>query len=228
MAAVAERNAGRRLFRPRLRPDQGQYDPSYRQFDVEGYRVYRGRTDSPNTLQLLAQFDKAGTQIYRLPRLHQPDPRLRAGAGDHGRMRRGLRTSPPGGRFPDSVGVELNGEIVQIKARRAAGAGRRNRDSHGLGYSCDRGRQRVPRACPTAACRSTSPTTAPRAGTVGAAQQRPLLLLGHRVRHQLVRLGTIEPRVAADHPAGYCRRRGHERGNSAELTTGIVRPRQRS
>jgi hypothetical protein len=39
------------------------YDPNYRQFDVEGYRVYRGRVDSPNELQLLAQFDYAGTFI---------------------------------------------------------------------------------------------------------------------------------------------------------------------
>ncbi|MGH2708256.1 MAG: hypothetical protein ACRDJK_08170, partial [Actinomycetota bacterium] len=31
-----------------------RYDPSYRQFDVEGYRIYRGRTDSPNTLELVA------------------------------------------------------------------------------------------------------------------------------------------------------------------------------
>lgn len=33
------------------------YDPNYRQFDVEGYRVYRGRVDAPNELTLLAQFD---------------------------------------------------------------------------------------------------------------------------------------------------------------------------
>ncbi|HZB28426.1 MAG TPA: T9SS type A sorting domain-containing protein [Gemmatimonadales bacterium] len=39
------------------------YDPNYRQFDVEGYRIYRGRTDSPTELQLLAQFDYAGTTI---------------------------------------------------------------------------------------------------------------------------------------------------------------------
>ena len=39
------------------------YDPNYRQIDVEGYRVYRGRVDSPNSLQLLAQFDYAGTVI---------------------------------------------------------------------------------------------------------------------------------------------------------------------
>jgi len=37
------------------------FDPNYRQNDVEGYRVYRGRVDSPQSLQLLAQFDYAGT-----------------------------------------------------------------------------------------------------------------------------------------------------------------------
>ncbi|MEO8089623.1 MAG: hypothetical protein ABI703_04940 [Gemmatimonadales bacterium] len=39
------------------------YDPNYRQLDVEGYRVYRGRVDSPNSMQLLAQFDYSGTVI---------------------------------------------------------------------------------------------------------------------------------------------------------------------
>jgi hypothetical protein len=39
------------------------YDPNYRQFDVEGYRIYRGRVDSPNELSLIAQFDYAGTTI---------------------------------------------------------------------------------------------------------------------------------------------------------------------
>ena len=33
------------------------------QYDVEGYRVYRGRVDTPNELTLLAQFDYAGTVI---------------------------------------------------------------------------------------------------------------------------------------------------------------------
>lgn len=37
------------------------YDPNYRKFDVEGYRIYRGRVDSPNSLRLLAQFDYNGT-----------------------------------------------------------------------------------------------------------------------------------------------------------------------
>jgi hypothetical protein len=37
------------------------YDPNFRQLDVEGYRIYRGRTSSE--LQLLAQFDYSGTQL---------------------------------------------------------------------------------------------------------------------------------------------------------------------
>jgi hypothetical protein len=37
------------------------YDPNYRQLDVEGYRIYRGRVDSPNSLRVIAQFDYSGT-----------------------------------------------------------------------------------------------------------------------------------------------------------------------
>ena len=35
------------------------YDPNFRGFDVEGYRIYRGRVDNPSELQLIAQFDYA-------------------------------------------------------------------------------------------------------------------------------------------------------------------------
>ena len=37
------------------------YDPNFRQYDVEGYRIYRGR--STGDLRLIAQFDYAGTTI---------------------------------------------------------------------------------------------------------------------------------------------------------------------
>jgi hypothetical protein len=40
-----------------------QYDPNFRQFDVEGYRIYRGRVDTPSQLRLVAQFDYAGTTM---------------------------------------------------------------------------------------------------------------------------------------------------------------------
>ncbi len=39
---------------------QASYDPNYRQFDVAGYRIYRGVRSDPTSLELLAQFDKAG------------------------------------------------------------------------------------------------------------------------------------------------------------------------
>lgn len=42
-------------------PNSALYDPNYRQFDVEGYRIYRGRVDSPDQLFLIKQFDFAGT-----------------------------------------------------------------------------------------------------------------------------------------------------------------------
>jgi len=42
-------------------PSNALYDPNYRQFDVEGYRIYRGRTDNSDQLALIAQFDFAGT-----------------------------------------------------------------------------------------------------------------------------------------------------------------------
>jgi hypothetical protein len=37
------------------------YDPNFRKFDVEGYRIYRGRSSSE--LELLAQFDYGGTSF---------------------------------------------------------------------------------------------------------------------------------------------------------------------
>jgi hypothetical protein len=37
------------------------YDPNYRRFDVEGYRIYRGRVETPSSLRLIAQFDHTGT-----------------------------------------------------------------------------------------------------------------------------------------------------------------------
>ncbi len=36
------------------------YDPNYRQFDVAGYRIYRGLRSDESSLQLIAQFDKTG------------------------------------------------------------------------------------------------------------------------------------------------------------------------
>jgi hypothetical protein len=50
------------------------FDPNYRQFDVEGYRIYRGRVDSPNSLSLVAQFDYVGTLIKDFTGQVNPSP----------------------------------------------------------------------------------------------------------------------------------------------------------
>jgi hypothetical protein len=42
-------------------PTSGVYDPNFRRFDVEGYRIYRGR--SREHLELVAQFDYEGTSF---------------------------------------------------------------------------------------------------------------------------------------------------------------------
>ena len=56
-------------------PENPLYDPNYRQFDVEGYRIYRGT--SPSNLQLIAQFDKDGTTF--VDHLCVTDPNYVAG-----------------------------------------------------------------------------------------------------------------------------------------------------
>ena len=48
------------------------YDPNYRQYDVEGYRIYRGRVDNSGALTLVAQFDYAGTQMLDFTGQIQP------------------------------------------------------------------------------------------------------------------------------------------------------------
>lgn len=50
------------------------YDPNYRQRDVEGYRVYRSRIDSPDQMTLLAQFDYAGTVVRDFTGQVNPGP----------------------------------------------------------------------------------------------------------------------------------------------------------
>ncbi len=50
------------------------YDPNYRNFDVEGYRIYRGRVDAPNELTLLAQYDYSGTSMEDFTGVINPNP----------------------------------------------------------------------------------------------------------------------------------------------------------
>jgi hypothetical protein len=111
----ASETSGDAFFTIANDPTSGQYDPSYRQFDVEGYRIYRGRTDTPTALQLVAQFDKTGTAIYDFRGFFNPTPGCAPELGINTDCVSPFGVPAPGTRFLDSVGVELNGPIVQLK-----------------------------------------------------------------------------------------------------------------
>jgi hypothetical protein len=99
-------------------PTQGtRYDPAYRQFDVEGYRIYRGRTDTPNQLELIAQFDYTGTQIFDFQGTVNPNETCGPELGINAGCAAPFPAAPPASpaRFTDSAGVELNGPIVQVR-----------------------------------------------------------------------------------------------------------------
>ncbi|HKR56873.1 MAG TPA: hypothetical protein VJS20_11270, partial [Gemmatimonadales bacterium] len=57
----ASETSGNPYFPIASDPTTALYDPNFRQFDVEGYRIYRGL--SPNALRLVAQFDYTGTEM---------------------------------------------------------------------------------------------------------------------------------------------------------------------
>ena len=106
-------------------PASPLYDPNFRQFDVEGYRIYRGRTSS--SLELVAQFDYAGTSFVDYTA--QIDYGDRNGNGKvECAPELGLRDTLPLGDCPvrfDSANVQIGvspsnsvalaGTIVQVK-----------------------------------------------------------------------------------------------------------------
>jgi hypothetical protein len=101
------------------------YDPNYRQHDVEGYRVYRGRVDSPSSLQLLAQFDYAGTLISDFQGQVNPvptcAPELGINAGvdpDTGVDLCDFDPVQPGVARTKHVDVPLVGPVVQVRLGR--------------------------------------------------------------------------------------------------------------
>jgi hypothetical protein len=93
------------------------YDPNFRQFDVEGYRIYRARVDDPAALTLVAQFDYAGTVISDYAGQVNPSrfcaPELGLGVG----VGQGCSFDPvaPGQPRVAHVDVPLAGRVEQIR-----------------------------------------------------------------------------------------------------------------
>jgi hypothetical protein len=95
------------------------YDPNFRGNDVEGYRIYRGRTSSPTELQLIAQFDYApsadGKGIFTDFRsLVNPTATCAPELGVAIDCPTTFSTPLPGEPFVGSVDVDLVGTITQV------------------------------------------------------------------------------------------------------------------
>jgi hypothetical protein len=105
----ASEAAGDPYFAVAADPGSALYDPNFRQFDVEGYRVYRGRTSSD--LSLVAQFDYAGTSFI--------DYTAALPYGDFCAPELGVTTTcpvtfdsvPP---FVTGNEVDISGDLIQI------------------------------------------------------------------------------------------------------------------
>ena len=90
------------------------YDPNYRQSDVEGYRIYRGRVDSPSELALVAQFDYAGTFITDFRGQVNPVPGCAPELGIDTACVVPFDSLQPGVAPTVSVDIPLVGQIVQV------------------------------------------------------------------------------------------------------------------
>ena len=101
----------------------GMYDPNFRRMDVEGYRLYRGQTDDPGALQLVAQWDYAGTSFNDfggnviqgglLP--PTPDCAPELGRATPPQCRAAFTPITPGVASSASFSYDLNATLMQVE-----------------------------------------------------------------------------------------------------------------
>ncbi len=96
------------------------YDPNYRQLDVEGYRIYRGRVDSPSALTLVAQYDYAGTFMSDYAGQLNPTLQCAPELGVTGDCPITYDPMAPGVPRTAHVDVPLAGRLVQVKLNERA------------------------------------------------------------------------------------------------------------
>jgi hypothetical protein len=100
------------------------YNPNFRGLDVEGYRVYRGRTSNPSQLTMIAQFDYApdatGKGIFKdflgtvSDSAKAPDPGCAPELAITTTCPVAFETPPPGTAFTISTDIDLVGTITQV------------------------------------------------------------------------------------------------------------------
>jgi hypothetical protein len=97
------------------------YDPNFRGADVEGYRIYRGRTSNPSQLTLIAQYDfspdpATGHGIFNDFRgLVNPDANCAPELAITTSCPVAFETPAPGTAFTVSNPIDLTGAVQQVK-----------------------------------------------------------------------------------------------------------------
>jgi hypothetical protein len=96
-------------------PASPLYDPNFRQYDVEGYRIYRGRTTG--NLSLVAQFDYGGTAITDFTGSFAYTEDLNGNGLSECAPELGVQADCPDS-FPSAAGVAhpLVGNVIQVPA----------------------------------------------------------------------------------------------------------------
>ncbi len=198
------------------------YDPNYRRFDVEGYRIYRGRVDTPSQLQLIAQFDYANTVMADWRGQVNPvadcAPELGINTATGGDIGFGCRVPfdsvIPGVAPSVSDTIPLVGPVVQV---RLAPEGRQRLATgtvlfiqldtaiNGTAAGCLAGRRSQWGAVHVARYRSAVRVRGP-----WRPKRSAVFLCGDGVRHQLDSVGTVEPRVGETDKVGHAGQLGVE------------------
>ncbi len=97
-------------------PTSALYDPNFRQFDVEGYRIWRGRSSAE--MELVIQYDYAGTVIYDYTGAFYNADYNNASGGYQCAPEIGITASCPG--FPHAINLADGGPgyagAVQVPA----------------------------------------------------------------------------------------------------------------
>ncbi|HEX7918020.1 MAG TPA: hypothetical protein VF454_01400, partial [Gemmatimonadales bacterium] len=94
------------------------YDPNYRQLDVEGYRIYRGRIADPAALALVAQFDYATTTMHDFLGAVDPRPNCAPELGKYTTVQGcpvDFSTPTPGNAYTAYTTYAIVGPFVQVK-----------------------------------------------------------------------------------------------------------------
>ncbi len=196
------------------------YDPNYRQFDVEGYRIYRGRVDNPDELSLIAQFDYAGTIFDDYDGVVNPVDTCAPELDIFDDCPVDFDSVAPGVARTVSNPNNIVSPFISTKFGDSPRTGHRTGHHHLLGHGGHR--ERVGHSAADQLRRAV------RLRGQRGPEQLPVLLRGHGLRRELLVLRSHQPRIAeVGHAVGHSAGPGVEPGATGTVTPGMFGGRAR-